>query len=196
MLTLSLTSAATAGAQGVVHEEQEPAITAPIVPLSFSRTAVTTIAAPPTPDQKIVLAVQSRKNVPEATRRLLSQPLTVLTPTSPFGPRPHPIGGGADFHTGQDFAAPCGTDVHATAGGKVTESGWHKYGGGNRVVIEHTDGLKTTYNHLESAAVKRGQKVNRGSNIGGVGSTGASTGCHLHFEVFLQGKAVDPADWL
>ena len=80
----------------------------------------------------------------------------------------------------------------AAASGKVTFAGWHAYGGGNRVVIDHGNGLETTYNHLSSSSVQVGQKVNRGDAVALSGTTGASTGCHLHFEVMVNGEVVDP----
>lgn len=98
-------------------------------------------------------------------------------------------------HTGLDFAAPSGTPVQAAASGKVVSSG---YAGayGNRVVIQHGSGVETTYNHLSSISVSPGQKVSTGQRIGRVGSTGNSTGPHLHFEVTKGGQFVNPASWL
>lgn len=98
-------------------------------------------------------------------------------------------------HTGLDFAAPSGTPVAAAASGKVVSSG---YAGayGNRVVIQHSNGVETTYNHLSSIAVSPGQKVSTGQRIGRVGSTGNSTGAHLHFEVTKGGQFVNPESWL
>lgn len=131
------------------------------------------------------------------TSGTLSSPLAAPQRTSPFGGRISPITGDpTEFHSGQDFGAPCGTDIRATAAGTVISSGWHPYGGGNRVEIDHGDGLVTTYNHLTSSQVSAGQKVHRGQPIATVGTTGASTGCHLHFEVVLHGEHIDPAGWL
>lgn len=129
--------------------------------------------------------------------KLLAAPLKVMTPTSPFGVRVSPITGAVDeFHRGQDYAAACGTDVFAAAGGTVIYSQWHPYGGGNRVEIDHGNGLITTYNHLSSSLVKVGQKVERGDKIALSGTTGASTGCHLHFEVEVNKNVVNPVPWL
>lgn len=93
-------------------------------------------------------------------------------------------------HTGLDFAAPTGTPVFSALAGKVVEAGW---GGayGNHIVIKH-DGTKTLYAHLNRVDVKKGQSVLRGEKIGAVGSTGNSSGPHLHFEVLVEGKNVDP----
>jgi hypothetical protein len=123
-------------------------------------------------------------------------PLEVLTPTSHFGLRTSPITGTAgEFHWGQDFSAACGTRVYAADAGVVRAVGWHPWGGGNRVEIDHGNGLITTYNHLEGIGVKKGQSVQVGQLIARVGTTGSSTGCHLHFETILNGKHTDPDNW-
>lgn len=119
--------------------------------------------------------------------------------TSPFGWRTHPIWGYRSLHDGVDFGAACGTPVRASADGTVLstyfQSAW-----GNRVIIDHGVvkgvGLATISNHLTSWAVSPGQRVSRGQVIGYVGSTGWSTGCHLHFTVLQNGSAVDPMAWL
>ncbi len=114
------------------------------------------------------------------------------TITSPFGWRSNPFGGAPDFHPGLDIAAPTGTTVTAAAGGTVIMAQW--YGGyGNYISIDHGGGYSTGYGHLSAIYVANGQTVARGQAIGAVGSTGASTGPHLHFEVRINGKAVDPA---
>lgn len=136
-------------------------------------------------------------STPVEPTKLLSPPLKVMNPTSPFGPRVSPITGAVDeFHRGQDYGAACGTEVMAAAGGTVIYSQWHPYGGGNRVEIDHGNGLITTYNHLSASKVKVGQKVERGDVIALSGTTGASTGCHLHFEVEVNNNVVNPLPWL
>ncbi|WP_051479224.1 M23 family metallopeptidase, partial [Arthrobacter sp. H5] len=126
----------------------------------------------------------------------LISPLASLNPSSPFGFRTSPITGAADeFHTGQDFAAPCGTLVYAADAGVVRAAGWHPWGGGNRVEVDHGNGLVTTYNHLEAIGVDKGDVVGPGAVIAKVGTTGWSTGCHLHFETILNGEHVDPRKW-
>jgi murein DD-endopeptidase MepM/ murein hydrolase activator NlpD len=98
-------------------------------------------------------------------------------------------------HTGLDFAAPAGTDILAAASGTVVYAGWDgAYG--NKVVIDHGDGYVTTYAHLSRIKVSPGQKVQTGDHIGDMGSTGNSTGSHLHFEVEKNGKFIDPEAWL
>ncbi len=114
------------------------------------------------------------------------------TITSPFGWRSNPFGGSPEFHQGLDIAAPSGTTVTAAAGGTVIMAQW--YGGyGNYILIDHGGGYSTGYGHLSAIYVSSGQSVSRGQAIGAVGSTGQSTGPHLHFEVRIAGKPVDPA---
>ncbi len=114
------------------------------------------------------------------------------TITSPFGWRSNPFGGSPEFHQGLDIAAPTGTTVTAAAGGTVIMAQW--YGGyGNYILIDHGGGYSTGYGHLSAIYVSTGQVVQRGQAIGAVGSTGQSTGPHLHFEVRIDGKPVDPA---
>ena len=126
----------------------------------------------------------------------LMAPLEVLNRSSSFGLRHNPLTGEAgEFHWGQDFAAACGTRVYAADSGVVRAAGWHPWGGGNRVEIDHGNGLITTYNHLQSVAVSKGDKVRVGEVIAQVGTTGSSTGCHLHFEVIENGQHADPAKW-
>ncbi|MCX8454209.1 M23 family metallopeptidase [Paenarthrobacter ureafaciens] len=165
--------------------------------IDFSRAAVATKADP---DGKLkqLLSAQSVGSIQASSSKgTMASPLDTLTTASPFGYRVSPLtGGSGDFHRGQDFVAQCGTAVHAAAAGKVTFAGWHEYGGGNRVVVDHGNGLETTYNHLSSFNVKVGDTVNRGDTVALSGTTGASTGCHLHFEVQVNGEVVDPMGWL
>lgn len=117
------------------------------------------------------------------------------TITSPFGYRRSPFGGGMEFHPGLDIAAPMGTTVTAASSGTIISAGW--YGGyGNYILIDHGGGMATGYGHLSQIFVSAGQKVQKGQAIGAVGSTGMSTGPHLHFEVRINGKATDPAAYL
>lgn len=127
----------------------------------------------------------------------LRAPLASTTVSSPYGHRVNPLTGAVgELHTGLDFVAACGTPVRAAARGKVTEAGWSPYGGGNRIVVDHGKGLKTTYNHLASIGVSKGQGLAKGSRIAAVGTTGSSTGCHLHFEVMVNDRTVNPASYL
>ncbi|HRW18950.1 MAG TPA: M23 family metallopeptidase [Dermatophilaceae bacterium] len=115
--------------------------------------------------------------------------------TSPFGLRLHPISHVWKLHSGTDLAAACGTPVRAVKDGTVTAAGlFPSYG--NRVVIDHGSGLVTTYNHLQSYAAAPGLVVRQGQIIGYVGTTGNSTGCHLHFEVRVNEAFVDAGPFL
>ncbi|MFI3249556.1 MAG: M23 family metallopeptidase [Eubacteriales bacterium] len=115
------------------------------------------------------------------------------TITSYFGGRT--LYGRYDFHSGLDIAAPTGTPIYAADGGTVTFSGW-KTGYGNIVIITHDNGTQTYYAHNSSNAVSSGQKVYRGQYIAAMGSTGNSTGSHLHFEVRIGGQSVNPLGYL
>jgi murein DD-endopeptidase MepM/ murein hydrolase activator NlpD len=115
--------------------------------------------------------------------------------TSEFGPRENPKDGSAEFHSGIDISAPPGTPVRATAEGIVSFAGWSK-GSGNLVVIEHGFSYSTCYAHNTSVAVSVGQKVLRGDVISLSGSTGDSTGPHVHYEVRHNGKAVNPREFI
>ncbi len=111
--------------------------------------------------------------------------------TSRFGPR-HLGMGTSNFHAGIDIAAPWGTPVGASRSGVVTFAGWSTRGYGNLVKIRHADGSETWYGHFSKILVHVGQSVKQGGTIGRVGSTGISTGPHVHFEVHESGRAVDP----
>lgn len=115
--------------------------------------------------------------------------------TSPFGVRRDPKGRGRRMHTGVDFAAPRGTPIHATADGVVisakSESGY-----GQTVRIQHEFGFETVYAHQSRLRVKAGQRVSRGDHIGDMGSTGRSTGTHLHYEVLVNGRQVNPMTYV
>ena len=115
---------------------------------------------------------------------------------SGFGVRRNPFGGSSsEFHTGQDIEVPLGTSVVAGAKGTVTFAGW-QHGYGQIVVIDHGGGLTTRYGHLSELGVELGQEVSRGEFIGRAGSTGRSTGPHLHYEVRINDEPVDPLQYL
>ncbi len=119
--------------------------------------------------------------------------------TSPYGMRMHPVYHRWTLHDGTDFGAACGTPIHAAADGRVIAV-YFNAGYGNRVIMDngyqHGVGLGTAYNHLSKFSTYVGQDVERGDVIGYVGSTGYSTGCHLHFMVFENGATVNPIGWL
>ncbi|MFJ8146358.1 peptidoglycan DD-metalloendopeptidase family protein [Streptomyces sp. NPDC096048] len=134
-----------------------------------------------------------------AAGALLTAPVSPLTITSPYGSREHPLTGVTKLHTGVDFAAPQGARVVAARQGRVVFAApTSAYG--NRIVIDHgtIEGkrLETTYSHLSALEAAVGQTVEAGTPIGRVGSTGLSTGPHLHFEVVLDGYYTDPRPWL
>ena len=127
----------------------------------------------------------------------LSVPVTGSI-TSPYGMRTHPIYGYRSLHDGVDYGAACGTPIRAAAPGKVL-SMYYQSAYGNRVIIDHGIrsgvGVATISNHLSGYAVYEGQRVSRGQIIGYVGSTGWSTGCHLHYTVLRDGVPTDPMNW-
>ena len=118
--------------------------------------------------------------------------------TSPYGMRTHPIFGYRSLHDGIDLGVGCGTPIRAGAAGEVL-SEYYQTAWGNRIIIDHGIhsgvGLATISNHLSGYAVAEGDRVTRGQIIGYVGSTGWSTGCHLHYSVLQNGVAVDPMGW-
>jgi murein DD-endopeptidase MepM/ murein hydrolase activator NlpD len=110
--------------------------------------------------------------------------------SSPYGPR------WGTFHYGIDLAASAGTPIYAAASGKVTYSGYNSGGYGNLVIIEHSDGSETYYAHCQSLYAQVGQSVMKGQNIATVGSTGNSTGNHIHFEIRNGGSPVNPYGYI
>ncbi len=125
----------------------------------------------------------------------LSPPVERYRLTSRFGGRKDPFTGRNAFHSGLDFAAPKGTTIAAPAAGTVVRSGKQR-AYGNLVEIDHGMGITTLYAHLRETSVSEDEKVESGDIIGIIGSTGRSTGRHLHFEVRIDGKPVDPAKFL
>jgi len=112
--------------------------------------------------------------------------------TSSFGMRFHPILGFSRMHQGMDFGAPMGSPIVAATDGTVIFAGWHG-GHGNYVRLNHVGGISTGYAHMSRIIAKPGERVRQGQLIGYVGSTGLSTGPHLHYEVFRNGQAINPA---
>ncbi|MGW5194867.1 M23 family metallopeptidase [Kribbella sp. NPDC004138] len=119
--------------------------------------------------------------------------------TSPYGMRFHPVLHYWKLHDGTDFRAPCGTPIRAAADGKVTDK-YYNGGYGNRLFVSHgvIDGssITTVYNHLSRYKAHVGERVKKGEIIGYAGTTGYSTGCHLHFMVYQDGRVVNPMKWL
>lgn len=157
-------------------------------------------------DQDIAGAVVSiaalQRPKPDAGTRLKGVALAGAVPrgfplrsgvlTSTFGMRAHPILGVVRGHGGVDLAAPAGAPVFATGPGKVVSAGWAG-GYGLLVTIDHGSGKQSRYGHLSAASVAVGQLIPAGTVVGFVGSTGLATGPHLHYEIRINGAAVDPA---
>ena len=161
---------------------EEPAATEPVD--GQGSTTPVEVASEPAPE-------------PEPAPAQPSMPLDELRVTSPFGWRENPLlaSGALEFHNGIDFGAVTGTPVKSVAAGTVTYAEYHQYGG-LRIVVDHGNGTETTYNHLSEIHVEVGQWVDVNTVIGAIGSTGNSTGPHLHFEVLINGEYQDPAVWL
>ena len=116
--------------------------------------------------------------------------------TSGFGVRSDPFRSGAAMHPGIDLAGAYGSPIYATADGTVLRAGWNSGGYGNLVEIDHGRGITTRYGHMSAILVSAGQHVTRGQQIGRMGSTGRSTGNHLHYEVRIDGRAVNPIPFM
>ncbi|WP_440923080.1 M23 family metallopeptidase [Candidatus Pelagibacter sp.] len=132
------------------------------------------------------------KNGKSIQKALMKTPINGARLSSPFGMRKHPIDGFNKMHKGTDFAAPMGTPIMASGSGVVKKAGWCG-GGGNCVVIKHNSTYQTIYAHMSKFAkgIRGGVRVKQGQTIGYVGSTGKSTGPHLHYEVLINGKRVN-----
>ena len=132
------------------------------------------------------------KNGKSIKKALMKTPINGARLSSPFGMRKHPIDGFNKMHRGTDFAAPMGTPIMASGDGVVKKAGWCG-GGGNCVKIKHNSTYQTVYAHMSKFArgIKNGVRVKQGQTIGYVGSTGKSTGPHLHYEVIVNGKKVN-----
>jgi murein DD-endopeptidase MepM/ murein hydrolase activator NlpD len=116
--------------------------------------------------------------------------------SSGFGYRTDPVTGATAYHAGLDISVACGTPIKAAGTGTVLTAGWNNGGYGNMTLLSHGNGMSTLYGHQSSIIVSAGQAVSQGQVIGYVGSTGKSTGCHLHFEVRVNGNPVDPRGYL
>jgi len=132
------------------------------------------------------------KNGKSIKKALMKTPINGARLSSPFGMRKHPIDGFNKMHRGTDFAAPMGTPIMASGDGVIKKAGWCG-GGGNCVVIKHNSTYQTVYAHMSKFAsgIRSGVRVKQGQTIGYVGSTGKSTGPHLHYEVIINGKKVN-----
>ena len=155
----------------------------------FARPAVATSTTIPGFGSNNLVGMNHKVSIPSR------MPVDNLRMTSSFGLRWHPVLGGRRAHTGVDLANPVGTPVHATADGVVGRADW--FGGyGLCIDLEHGGSLETRYGHLSRLNVVAGQSVHKGDIIGFVGTTGRSTGPHLHYEVRVEGSAVNPIPFM
>ncbi|MBX2984139.1 MAG: M23 family metallopeptidase [Flavobacteriales bacterium] len=136
--------------------------------------------------QEMLASIPSVEPIPQDQTRL----------SSGFGERLHPIYKIAKPHLGLDFTSPIGTPIHATGDGTVEFAGYNTSGYGVHVILDHGFGYQTLYGHMSATKMRKGQKVKRGDVIGEVGSSGLSTGPHLHYEVHKDGIPMDPVNFL
>ncbi len=142
--------------------------------------------------QNAALDISAARNLEDAAQQLpFAKPTTNASKSSGFGVRFDPFTKHPAFHSGLDFAGPAMTPIYSTAPGTVSFTGVRS-GYGNTIEIDHGRGFKTRYAHLRAIAVRTGQRVALGQRIGGMGSTGRSTGTHLHYEVWVNGRAQNP----
>lgn len=125
----------------------------------------------------------------------LMHPVPTRRISSPYGWRSNPTGAGNQIHIGQDYPISCGSPVYASEAGRVIVSGWHGHSG-MRVTIDHGNNVQTGYSHNSKLIAKIGQEVKQGELIALAGTTGNSTGCHVHFEVIVDGRWHDPRNYL
>ena len=161
-------------------------------------TSVPPTTKPKPPSSKPSSSGGSSSNTGSTTTNGITwkKPISYTMVSSPFGYRYHPISGKYKMHYGIDLAAPTGRPIYATRGGTVSYTGYEKGGAGNWVQINHGDGYKSVYMHMTKYVVKTGQNVAQGQLIGYCGSTGGSTGPHLHFGISYNGTYVNPANYM
>jgi murein DD-endopeptidase MepM/ murein hydrolase activator NlpD len=168
----------------------------PLTPLTFS-----TKGAPPDADTLRANSILERLDALNLYRIAVektpfAEPVRgAFRYTSSFGPRRDPKTGGSRMHEGSDFAASHGTPIYSTADGVVIHAGWQG-GYGRLVKIRHEFGIETRYAHLSNIRVREGQRVSRGDRIGDMGNSGRSTGTHLHYEVRIGGRPVNPMTYI
>jgi murein DD-endopeptidase MepM/ murein hydrolase activator NlpD len=174
----------------------------PLIPINFTNSAGGATAQPPEdPFARRIYEVEARLHeAQEYERAMRSLPLGLpvqgaYRETSGFGYRSDPFTRKATFHEGTDLAAHTGAPIIAPAPGKVIHAGI-KGSYGRTVEIDHGAGFKTRYGHMNSITVKVGQEVAIGQKLGTMGSTGRSTGPHLHYEIYFRGKSYDPLKFL
>lgn len=183
-----VTAAAGCVATAAVAAEPAPAVGGPFEPVRAEKG-----------DPQFRALFNTWKRADQADLGVMSvpsiKPVSNLVLTSDFGVRSDPFRGTAAMHAGVDIPGPVGTPIYATADGVVGRANW--VGGyGNLVELEHGRGLQTRYGHLSKILVAPGARVKRGDLIALMGSTGRSTGSHLHYEVRMDGRAVNPMPYL
>ena len=163
----------------------------PLNPISYSSSGNAEITQREAKANEILITLDKMNSYRIAVEKMpLAMPVkNAFRYTSPFGRR------WGRAHEGVDLAAPVGTPVYATGEGKVIFAGWQS-GYGNLIKVQHELGTETRYGHLSKIKVKVGQKVSQGSLIGAMGNTGRSTGPHLHYEVRVNGRAVNPMTFI
>ena len=124
------------------------------------------------------------------------KPVKTAAFTSGYGVRSDPFRGVAAMHAGIDLSGPYGTPIYATADGVVSNAGWNSGGYGNLIKVDHGRGIETRFGHLSAILVRPGDRITRGQLIARMGSTGRSTGNHLHYEVRIDGRAVNPIPFM
>ena len=171
----------------------------PYEPLPVAGSVSANSLTPTRADPAFRMLFQSWKRLEQLQQGLVAipsqRPVNSMTFTSGFGVRSDPFRGSAAMHAGVDMPGPMGTPIYATADGIVGRAGWSG-GYGNLVELEHGKGIQTRYGHLSQILVSPGMRVARGQLIAKMGSTGRSTGSHLHYEVRLDGNAVNPMPFL
>ena len=177
-----------------VNPARTPGVGGPFVPFKPPRTGASAF------DRQLYRINVARAEINQYTHALIAVPVRKpvtgeVDMSSPFGMRLDPFNGRPATHTGIDLRGDMGEPARATAAGKVTIAG-HEGGYGNMVEISHGNGLATRYGHLSKILVKVGQTVRIGEVVGLIGSTGRSTGPHLHYETRVNGEAVDPQKFL
>lgn len=160
---------------------------------SVAQSETVSQAAGGVPNREAAVVPANATLDPVSYSRPVVLPLSSIKITSAYGVREHPITGERDFHNGMDLAADEGADIYAVAAGTVVESEYSK-GYGNHIRIRHADGSDSFYAHCSELLFQKGDAVKQGTVIAKVGSTGMSTGPHLHFSFLIGGKYVNPAD--
>lgn len=187
--------AATIATPTLGHAETKPAVGGPFETVAAAETGTTAASS----DQQFQALFQTWKKLDTSESTVISipsaHPVASLSFTSNYGVRSDPFRGTAAMHAGVDIPGPTGTPVYATADGVIGRA--ERAGGyGNLVEINHGKGIETRYGHLSKILVAQNTRVSRGQLIGLMGSTGRSTGSHLHYEVRIDGHAVNPAPYL